>query len=402
MVFGIMRIHFLVLALSLFLSLQISPSATLANDSSAQASLQTPPQNKDVEWLKVPYEKVEDELLSILQKDLPKIEHYTTSLLVYEVRINENLPPHYQRNFRQKLERTLLFSNKLQVKQCLNCDEARLTKSGNGQLRFENYSSDTGRAKRISSEAGTDHVIYADLNYTPEDLILNIRLVRASTDHVLWSQQYSMAQVVRDRENLNEQDPYELGHRDSLSHVILGETAFALSTSFGLNSMPGLDIGGGSNRFMMPALDLFIGERFDRGRKLFGFVAGIMFNVGIDEDDLKKKNIGKPIGFAAKLGPKFTYIFNPYNISTMRFALATEAGALLGLGFVTPYIGMGPEFQMIRRFSFSLMPIYIFKTSVLSDEILKEINNGEVASEGSDKAGTFGGLGLLFRLSMTW
>jgi hypothetical protein len=379
-----------------------SPSANSVNPSPAISTsiVQTPkrtdpPIIQGVEWVRVSYDKAENEVLTLFQRDLPKLEEFSSSLAIYEVRTSGQLPSDYHRNFKSKLERVFLTSKRIKLKQCLTCEESRLIKTEDGKVRYEAFSNDLTRPAKIANEIGVDHIVYSDLIYSAEDLQLRVKMVHPSTGQILWSKEYSTADVVKSRENWNDSDPEELSHRDSLSRVMIGEIAFTTVLSTGISYIPTINQGNGTQLLPGPSVDLFIGERYDRGRKLFGFQFGGIATA------LSGAERGTPLPWAVKVGPKAGWIFNPYNVSTGRWGLMTELGGLIGPGMTTGYLSIGPELKMINRFSVSILPMYILPTQAKDSEILVQNNDGSFSSSSSD-AGKFGGFGFISKVSIHW
>lgn len=358
-----------------------------------------PPSSDDVEWLRVPFHQAEDQVLELFQRDLPKLEDKAREVAVFETKVSGSLPSDYRRHFRAKLERTLLTSKQLKIKQCQNCEQARIYRDEKGEVKYESSSSDLSRPAKIASEIGVDHFLYAEINYTPEDLQMRVRMVNASTGELRWAKDYSTADVVKTRENLNDADADELGHRDSLARVLIGEVAFTTVLSPGFGILPTIDKGNGTGVTGYPSVDLFLGEKFDRGRKVFGFLIGGTFTVGEADEKSRKE----PLPWALRVAPRFKYVFNPYNIVTARYSIAGEIGGFISSGLATAYVGLGPEIAMIKRFSVSLTPIYIFPASIKGTQVFNQSSDGSFASAGTpDSSGRFGGFGVLMKANLNW
>lgn len=355
-----------------------------------------PPAVEGVEWMKVPFEKAENELLRLLKEDLPKLEEKAMVVSVYQVTASGNLPNEYQKNFKTKMERVLLASRKLKIKPCTGCGESRLIKSESGEIRYESQSTDVDRMSKVGSQLGVDHMFMGEVTYTPEDLQMRVRMIRVPSGELEWSKEYSTADVIKSNESLDEAGRGDLGHQDSLSRVMIGEVALTISLSPGLLLLPTVDSGSGSEYTIAPNVDLFIGEHFDRMRKLFGFQIGGMFNLFPIADH------STPVPWAVRTGPKFGYCFNPYNVTTARFSVTAEFGGLLSTGYVSGYFGAGPEVSMIRRFSVSVIPIYIIPRSVAGSETLIQQSGGGFTSSGKDSVGKLGGLGGVVKVNFNW
>lgn len=375
-----------------------APSASTSTTAPVATKSFDPPSSDDSEWLRVPFDKAENEVLELFQRDLPKLEDKAQEVAVFEAKASGRLPQDYRRNFRAKLERTLLTSKQLKIKQCQTCEQARVYRDEKGEVKYESSSSDLSRPAKIASEIGVDHFLYAEMSYTPEDLQMRVRMVDASTGQLRWAKDYSTADVVKTRESLNDADPDELGHRDSLARVLIGEIAFTTVLSPGVGLLPTIDSGAGGGMTAYPSFDLFIGEKFDRGRKVFGFLIGGAFTMG----ETNGGSGGKPLPWALRLAPRFKYVFNPYNMTTARYAIAGEVGGFISTGLATAYVGFGPEMVMINRFSVSLTPLYILPGNVTGTQVFNEGANGGFTSAGSSDSGKFGGLGFLMKASINW
>lgn len=356
-----------------------------------------PPKMGDVEWLRISFEKAENEVLALFARDLPKIEKVTTELAIYEVRASGQLPPDYTKGFRSKLERILLTSKVLRLKDCPSCDESRLIREEDGQLRYETHNSDPQRPYRIATQIGVGHLLYAELNYTPEDLQLRVRLVDTTLKQIQWTSEYSTADVVKTRERVVTGETEDtLAHGDSLSRVIIGEIAFTTVVAPGVLYLPSINSGAGSSPLFYPAADLFIGEKYDRGRKRFGFLFGAAINMG------KGSSTGKPLPFLIRIAPQFRYTFNPYNVSSARYSVSGELGALFSAGMVTAYVGIGPEITMMERFSVSLTPMYIIPASVAGALVLNQRPDGSFENVPGAEIGKFGGFAMMVKGNINW
>jgi hypothetical protein len=363
-------------------------------------TLVEPPKSKTIDWVRVPYEKAEDEVLALFHRDVPKIEDLASEVAIYEVRTNGKYPAEHYRRLRSKLEKVLLSSKKMKIKQCVACEESRLFRTETGELKFEAFSTEVGRPAKIASELGVDRLVYSEITYTPEDVILRIRVVQPSNGQLLWTKEYSAADVTKSRENWNDADPDELGNRDSLSRVILGEIAFTIALSPGFQMTPTIDRGRGSELLGMPSMDLFVGEKFDRGRRAFGFIfGGAVYTGDTERPDNTMK--GRPLGALFKAAPRFTYVFNPYNVATAKYSLSLEAGGVFGDTVGTAYVGLSPEIKMINRYSISVTPMYFFQTTAKEPTTTapSQLGGGTV---GGGTIGKWGGLALLFKLGMQW
>lgn len=381
-----------------------SASPTAASNAAAQnvpTSWEPPPLPEDSEWLRVPFEKAENEVLDLLKRDLSKLEDAAQEVSVYEIKTSGRLPQDYRRDLRAKIERTLLHSKRLKIKQCTACEQARVYRDEKGEVKYESSSTDLSRPAKLASEIGVDHFLYAEMSYTPEDLQLRVRLVEPTSGQIRWTKDYSTADVVKTREGMNDADSDELGHRDSLARVLLGEIAFTTVLSPGVGILPTIDNGSGASMTAYPSFDLFIGEKFDRGRKVFGFLLGGTFTIG-NTGGMEENNGSKPLPWALRMAPRFRYVFNPYSMTTARFSIAGEVGGLISTGLATAYVGLGPEIAMINRFSVSLTPLYIFPGTVTGTQVFTQSPDGGFSEAGAKASGKFGGAGILFKASINW
>jgi hypothetical protein len=144
----------------------------------------------------------------------------------------------------------------------------------------------------------------------------------------------------------------------------------------------------------MPAADIVIGETFDHGYKRFGLEVSGAFNAGASPDT------GKPLPFALLIGPQYRYTFNPYNVSQAKYSLFGGAGGFISSGLTSGYISLGLEMTMIRKFSVSLAPMYIFPVSVNGPQILGQSPDGTIQNQPGAKIGNFGGVGIAARVNM--
>ena len=355
-----------------------------------------PPSTGDTEWLRVPFEKAENEVLALFSRDVPKLAELTDKIAIFEVRVSGRLPREFSARFRAKLERVLLAEKHLTVKECPGCDQARLVKDASGQLRYEPHSTELGRKAKVASDLGLEHLLVAELDYSPEDLELRVRMVDPSTDRIEWTHDYSTADVTKESEALVETEAGGLAPGDSLARVLIGEIAFTTVLSFGTAFVPSIEAGSGTSMSLYPAVDFLIGERYDRGRKRFGFVIGGAFNMGT------KPELGNPVPFILRVGPQYRYTLNPYNVSTARYSLAGELGGLFSTGLSTGYVAFGPEVTMINKFSASLTPMYILKANVGGPQVYRQNDAGGVDSAPGANIGSFGGLAVMAKVNINW
>lgn len=365
---------------------------------SAPTSTSALPPLEGAEWLRVSFDQAENELMDLFQRDLPKVEEIAESLAIYEVRATGRLPQDYRRTVRNKLERVLIGSKKLSVKQCPACEESRVYRDEKGEVKYESFNSDTARPSKLASQIGVGHLIYTEVAYTPEDLQLRVRVVDATNGQLRFAKEYSTADVVKTRESFYETEAGEIGHGDALGRVLIGEVAFTTVLSPGLSLLPTIDAGGGSGMSPSPTVDLFLGEKFDRGRKVFGFLVGGTFTMG----DTGGETSGAPLSWSLRIAPRFRYVFNPYTVTNPRWSVAAEAGAFISTGLATAYVGLGPEMAMVKRFSVSVTPIYIIPSTVKASENFVEGSNGSFSNSGSTGGGKLGGPGVLMKASINW
>lgn len=366
--------------------------------SQARTSTFQPTKQSGVEWVRVPFEKAENELLSLVKRDLPEIERKTAHLVLYEVQTNGPLPQDFSRTFRSKLEKVLLMGKTLKLKDCPSCDESRLIRSENGQLRFESRSADPGRITQTAAQLGVSVFAYAEVSFTPEDLQLRLKIVDTSKNEILWSRDYSTEEYLRDRDGRFRLDPDGPGdlvrEGDSLSHVMLGEIAFTMVLAPGAMLLPSIDRGEGSESSFYPSVDLMIGERYNRGYNRFGFMFGGAINA------VSGPSKPKGLAFLGRVGPNFRHTFNPYNVSSARYSMVSELGIAVGPGVTTPYLGIGAEIGMMKRFSVTLMPMYFLTADVASD-IAADVN-GEIVMGRGPVEGRFGGFAFLVKGNINW
>jgi hypothetical protein len=348
----------------------------------------------------IPFEKAETELLSRFQQDLPRLERIADKVALYQVAATGNLPSDYSMSLRQHLEEILLTSRGLQLIDCANCQVSRLIKDSEGNLKYETFSEEPGRPAKVASEIGVEYLVYADLNYTPSDIQLRVRMIRPASGEVAWTNEYSTANIISDRQRIvgREYGIEQTQADGSVSHIVIGEIAFSFVFSPGVAWLPTIDQGYyGSSRAMYPSLDILIGEKYDNGHKRFGFLFGAITKAA--EDDAYTKHLP----WAIRIAPQFRYTFNPYNTSAARVSLITEVGGLISSQLATAYLLMGPEFQMVKRFSVALLPMFILPTSVKGQGVLVEDPDGTFRTEApAGSQGRFGGFGVLLKGSMNW
>lgn len=354
-----------------------------------------PPSQPNVEWFRVPFEKAEAELLGLFERDVSRLEEQIDSIAVYSVKANGGLPPQYYRTLRGKLERVLLTSKKLQIKECSSCDEARLVRKQSGELRYESSSTEKTTLREVGNSVGASTLLMASLDYSPEDLKLRVKAVDAATSNLRWSKEYSTADVTKTTENINGAGTGQLGHFDSLSRVLIGEIALTTVLSPGAVLLPTIDNGSGSELISVPSFDLSLGEKFDLGKKSFGFLFGGMIN------PKKVPVTGLPLPFVMRGAGVLKYFFNPYNVTTARYSFHVEAGAFFSPGMTTGYVGLGPEVSLIQRFSMSVTPMYILPTSVADAQSIMEMPDGSMKSGNAD-LGKFGGFALSMKVNINW
>ncbi len=355
-----------------------------------------PPYEPGVEWLRVTFEKAENEVVSLFGRDIPKLEQIATDLVLYEVRLTGALPEGYEKSLRNKLERILLTSKTLRLKDCPSCEQSRLIREADGRLRYEEQNSDPVRPYRLASELGAKHLLFIEVSYTPEDFQLRARLVESSRKEVSWAAEYSTSDVVASREQLVNSGSNSLEQSDALSRVLIGEIAFTTVLAPGVLYMPSINTGSGTSPLFYPSVDLLIGERYDRGRKRFGFIFGAAVNMATGPIR------GKPLPFAIRVAPQFRYMFNPYNISSARYSISGELGTVISAGVVTAYIGVGPELTMMQRFSVSLTPMYILPAQVAGSQVLTQQPDGTFQNAPGSDIGKLGGLALMAKGNINW
>jgi hypothetical protein len=370
--------------------------------SEVATNLSEPPAIQDVDWIKVPFDQAENEVLALLKQDLPKIRKKAQRITIIGVRLRGAIPKGESITAREKIERVFLSDTQFEVKDCKACTEAKLIRGEDGQLRYEALSIEDSRVKEKLLALGTDGVLEAELAYHPEDLKVLIKIVHPETHELLFSKQYSTADIIKTRQNLDESagldTPYDvLTHRDAFSRVIIGEIAFTPVLSAGMSYYPSVDNGKGSALTSMPSVDLFMGEKFDRGRRVFGFQIGAAMNLGT------KPEAGTPLPFIIHVAPKFKWVINPYNVTTAKWAITGELGGIIATGYSSGYLGIGPEMVMIKRFSVSLTPMYILKREAAPEQTLVEGDNGTVINAGTNgSAGEMGGFAIAAKVNINW
>lgn len=377
---------------------QGSAPSTPAPAPIAKAETASPPVSKDVEWLRVPFDKAENELLKLFQKDLPEVAKQSSEFVLYDIRVTGNISPAYAAEFKRKLETTLLSSGKIRLKDCPQCDESRVVRTESGEVRYESRSSDPARPARIAHETGVDHLLSAELEYTPEEVKLRLRLVQASTGTLAWTAGYSTADVIQTRESLADGEA-RIGKGESLSHVLIGEIAFTTVVSPGVSFLPGYSPSGQATRTAYPSLDILIGEKFDRGHKRFGFLIGTSLTLGEKQNPMSDTT---HIPWFLRFAPQFRYTFNPYAAKNARYSIVSEVGGLISLGYSSAYLALGAEAQMINRFSVSVIPAYVMKASLKSSTQLYEQPDGSWNSSGQRELAKIGGLALFVRGNINW
>lgn len=348
--------------------------------------------------LHITFDQAENEVLGMFRQDLPRLEGLTSKFSIFEVTATGTLPNNYIASLKSKLERVTLTSNKLRVIDCPQCQVSRLVKDAEGKLRYEVISEEPGRAGRLAKQIGVEDLLYADVNYTSSDLRLRVRLVKADNGELLFSREYSTADLVKRRDNLikKEYGIEDVGQGDSLSRMLIGEIAFTVAFSPGTMLLPTIDDGKGSSRMFYPSIDILIGEKFDGGHKRFGFLFGAAVNAA------EQAEVGKLLPYAIRFAPQYRYTFNPYDTSFARYSILTEMGGLLSAGMVTAYAGFGPEVTIVRRFSLSLMPMYILPANVKGVQIVNATEGKPDATVTTPDQGRFGGFAILLKGTMNW
>lgn len=351
----------------------------------------------DQKELHISFEQAENEVLMQFRQELPRLQAKTKKIAIYEVTATGALPPGFTDSFRNKLERVILNGQSVQIIHCPQCQTSRLVKDSEGKLRYESMSEEVGRVAKIASELGVQDVLYADVSSSAEDLNLKVRLVSASDQQIHWSGEYSTAQMVSQKQKLVQREfgTEEIGTGDSLNRMLIGEIAFTMALSPGIMMVPTIDEGRGNERLFYPSVDLFIGEKFDQGHKRFGFLFGGAFSA------IEGETAGKPAPYLIRVAPQFRYTFNPHNTTTARWSVVTEAGGMISSGLATFYASAGPEIMMVRRFSVSVMPMYILPTNVKGGTRIVQQNGNTTTNAGNDQ-GRFGGMGVLFKGTWTW
>jgi hypothetical protein len=79
---------------------------------------------------------------------------------------------------------------------------SRLIKDSEGNLKYETFSEEPGRPAKVAAEIGVEYFVYADLNYTPSDIQLRVRMIRPASGEVAWTNEYSTANIISDRQRI--------------------------------------------------------------------------------------------------------------------------------------------------------------------------------------------------------
>lgn len=362
------------------------------------AKAPVPVKEERAKLIHMPFEKAETEVLSRFRQDLAVLEKSVNKIAVYQVAATGRLPSDYSQSLRQKIEEIILTSKQIQLIDCSKCQVSRLVKDDEGNLRYEAFSEEPGRPAKIASELGVDYLLYVDMNYTQSDLALRTRAVRVASGEVAWTNEYSAASTLQDRERIAAKE-YGLEQTtggDSVSHIIIGEIAFSVVLSPGIAWLPTIESNYYSSRAMYPSVDFLIGEKYDNGHKRFGFLFGAIVKAA--EDTAYEKQLP----WAIRIAPQFRYTFNPYNTSSARVSILSELGGFVSDRLATAYISVGPEMMMVKRFSLALMPMFILPVSMGGDKVVVEKDDGTFDTTSSSSADRFGGFGVLLKGSMNW
>ena len=129
---------------------------------------------------------------------------FRSTLVVYEVKTSGSLPTGHAKKLRSKLERILLASKKIKLKQCPSCDEARIFRTEDGNLKYESRSSDPDRPLKIAADVGASALLYAELDFSHEDLQLKLQVIKPESVQILWVKDYSIAEITKSRDGLND------------------------------------------------------------------------------------------------------------------------------------------------------------------------------------------------------
>lgn len=358
-----------------------------------------PPSVKGVQWVEVGYEDIERDLLDQFANDLPRLAELAPQVAVFSVRAKGGLPQGYYRVLRGRIERTLLASPKIVVKDCARCDAGVIESAADGELLYFPVTEDVDYRRKVARDIGTDHLLFVEQNYHPTELRLNVRLINAQSGAVEWTKEYTSMRIAEKLNKASEDKPggASLATRE---RAVIGEIAFRATLMAGFGYFPTIDTGQGSELMAYPSLGVSLGERFDNGYKEFGFGLGLAFDMSEGEG----AKIGKPAPFFLQMGPHFKYVFNPYNVTSARWIATFEFGAIISQGITTAYLGAGPEIRMVNRFSIGLMPALILNAKVKTPEFkVKDETGREIPIDtGADDGSKFGGLALMFRANMNW
>ncbi|MEK7691281.1 MAG: hypothetical protein AAB425_09690, partial [Bdellovibrionota bacterium] len=328
--------------------------------------------------------------------DLGRVEGVAHDLTIYEIKASGQLPPTYQRDLRAKLERVLLTSSRIKVHECRGCDEARLLKNENGEILYESTSSDRDRVSKLVASSGATHFISAELGYSTEELSLRVKVTEATSGTLQWTKTYSASEIVAQSDSNTDTGAGDLHATDGLSRALIGEIAFQTVISPGFFLTPSVASGGSSSLVANPSLDIVLGEKYAGGHRAFGFLVGGVIGLG------PSPKTGTNIPWLLRIAPQFKYFFNPENVTTARYGITGEAGGIVSTGLVTGYLGAGPEVSMIRRFSVTLLPMYIFSATVAGAQQLEQQTDGSFKQKQTAPMGTFGGFAMSMKVNINW
>jgi len=359
-----------------------------------------PPSDPSIKWIRVSYQKAEDEVLALLQKDLAHIEKVSTKVAVYQIKMNHLIPVHHKITLRSKIERILLSSEKITLKECTECEKAVIQQNSQGQLQYETLASRKDGAT-VANDVGAEQLINVSLEYSPEILALNIRISDPQDGEILLTRTYTTQNVIQN-DGSNSSFGDGIGRDDSLQEVVIGQIAFAVSLGFGFSFLPTTDLGAGTRLVGYPGIELFLGERFNRSHSLFGFFLKGYAAISSETDRDDDGNVRHQLPFVASFGTRYRYTFNPYTTTRPRWGVRMEGGMMLSAGVTTGYLGVGPEVGLIRRFSVAVMPMYIIKTTVKTLPAIATNLAGQTKNFEGQSIGKFGGFGVGLNVNLNW
>ncbi len=366
-------------------------SKALPAESLPESLSVAPGATADAGWEKISFKEAETALLASFKKDASALKERVSDLVILDVRVTgEGLPSNYRSQLKGQLERVLVESESIAVKDCPACMVGRFSRNAQGDWVYQNGSQSTDPAKAV----GATHALIAEADYSPENFELRVRIVRADSSSIIWSKAYSTQEEARKAEAAaHGEDP----NGNQLGQRLIGEIAFTVVVSSGITFMPGLSSGGlSADMLPYPQVSLLLGEKFDRGSKAFGLKVNAL--------------VGIPTGGAGSLpppyyvgaGPAFKWTLNPWERRSPRWSFEFEGGALISSNVATAYAGIGAEMLMMERFSISAVPMFIIPGSVGSPPVMVDNGSGTFQQMSSPALGKVGGFALSLLMKFNW